>query len=424
MNNFAQMGIDNIQRVRFDKFEKDFSFIVNGEIYQTNSFVANILSPYISKNFEKGMKLSYHEIHSKYEGDFNRIIEYGEMKMINIKEEEKKYFENIMKELGNNKECFVFSQEFSEDISIENVVQRIKTKSELDINSTEEITFISSNFHDIYTKYPEEIFTLDIDIIERILSNVHLKLSKEEELFDIILQLYQKSKEYSTLFSYVIFINLSRESILKFKENFDINDINQLIWANICSRLEQDISDESIETYQKSHEEFLANRYVGERYEHIIQHLREECQGNVHTQNIVNITSSSTFFSCKAENVVEQNDSICFQSDNEVNSWIKFDFKARKVLLDHYTLKTYNSNANLCHLKNWILEVSNDGENYTEIDRHENCELLNGNLKTATFKVSCSTPQRFVRLKQIGPNRYGDNYLTINEIEFSGFLLE
>ena len=83
-----------------------------------------------------------------------------------------------------------------------------------------------------------------------------------------------------------------------------------------------------------------------------------------------------------------------------------------------------NWNANSGHLKSWILEVSNDGQNYIEIDRHENCDLLHGPLKTASFKVSCLTPQRFVRLTQIGSNWIGNYCLCLNQIEFSGVLYE
>ena len=62
--------------------------------------------------------------------------------------------------------------------------------------------------------------------------------------------------------------------------------------------------------------------------------------------------------------------------------------------------------------------------NFTEIDRRENCDLLNGKLKTATFEVSHSTSARFVRLRQTGVNWRGDNDLVLNQIEFSGFICE
>ena len=87
-------------------------------------------------------------------------------------------------------------------------------------------------------------------------------------------------------------------------------------------------------------------------------------------------------------------------------------------------MKTINYPEGNGHLKNWVLEVSDDDNNFTEIDRHENCDLLNGKLKTATFEVSHSTPARFVRLKQTGKNWRGDNFLVLNQIEFSGIICE
>ena len=58
MSEFTKIGIGNVQRIQFDKFEKAFSFIVNSKIYKTSSFVANILSPDISKMHEENMNAS------------------------------------------------------------------------------------------------------------------------------------------------------------------------------------------------------------------------------------------------------------------------------------------------------------------------------------------------------------------------------
>ena len=417
MIHIASNIFNDIERIDFHEFEKDFLFIVNGEIYQTNSFVANILSPNISKNYKEKVNTSYYEINTKHEGDFNKIIEYGEMKSINISKEERKYFIDILKQLGNRQECAQFYEELQEDISYENVINRILIKQELDIQFEEEISFISNNFDSFHTKYPESILTLDVNIIERIISNDEMKLNNEEELFDLILELYDKSKEYSILFSYVNFNNLSIESIKKFTNNFDINDINSHIWKNIRQRLEQDIS------HQKSHQDISTDTIEKTHQNHILKYLSEKFEGNVHTKNVVKITASSIGIG-QVENIVEEGDDKDFYTNNEPDSWIKFDFKERKVLLDRYTLKTVNWPEGSHHLKNWVLEVSDDDNNFTVIDRRENCDLLNGSLKTATFEVSHSTPARFVRLRQTGVNWFGGNRLVLTQIEFSGFICE
>ena len=424
MNEIAKIQPHNIERIPLDKFEKDFSFIVNGKRYKTNLFVANMLSPHISKMLEENINFSFYEINTKFEGDFNRIIEYGKMKAIPMNEKENIYFRNVLVQLGNKNEAIRFSKELQQDfISFENVIQRINTKKELEIDFDEEIAYISNNFHKFLTKLPQSILSLDVDIIERIISKDELKIHKEEELFNIILQLYTKSKEYSALFSYVIFMNLPNESIQNFIETFDINDINKSIWEKICSRLEQKISTKSKIAYQESRKDFFNKRYIYKRYEHIIEHLNKQYNGNVHMKDIVHITSSTIYSNWGVENVVEDNNKH-FGTKNEASSWIQFDFKKRRVLLDHYTLKTIDYPENANHLKSWILEVSNDGQHYNEIDHHENCDLLNGNLRTATFNVLCSTPQRFIRLKQTGENWKGNNTLKIANIDFSGILYE
>ena len=48
----------------FMNLKKDFLFIVNGEIYQTNSFVANIFK---SKNSKEKVNTSYYEINTKHQ---------------------------------------------------------------------------------------------------------------------------------------------------------------------------------------------------------------------------------------------------------------------------------------------------------------------------------------------------------------------
>ena len=43
------LSVDNIKNIPTDKYEPDFTFVVNGKIYSTPRFVADILSPKIRK---------------------------------------------------------------------------------------------------------------------------------------------------------------------------------------------------------------------------------------------------------------------------------------------------------------------------------------------------------------------------------------
>ena len=106
----------------FDRFEKEFSFIMNGKIYKTNSFVPNILTPYVSDVLEENMNIPFYQINTKYNGDFNEVIKYGEMEPIIINQNERHFFVNVIKQLGNNNEIFQYCQELEGNISYENII--------------------------------------------------------------------------------------------------------------------------------------------------------------------------------------------------------------------------------------------------------------------------------------------------------------
>ncbi|OHS99803.1 hypothetical protein TRFO_33674 [Tritrichomonas foetus] len=109
----------------------------------------------------------------------------------------------------------------------------------------------------------------------------------------------------------------------------------------------------------------------------------------------------------------------CWTSTNLPNSYIQFDFGVHQILITHYTIKTYPCGPNYSHMKNWVLEGYSNGQWY-EIDKREKNEDLNGKSKIATFACSHFSEYNVVRIRQIGPNHYGDNYLIITNIEFFG----
>ena len=83
------------------------------------------------------------------------------------------------------------------------------------------------------------------------------------------------------------------------------------------------------------------------------------------------------------------------------NSWISFDFKDRAIYLTKYSLKTVSWTRPL----QWVIEGSNNGSNWTELDRR-NAEDKGGNDSSFLF----------LELRQTGRN----NHLYFSKIEFFG----
>jgi hypothetical protein len=174
----------------------------------------------------------------------------------------------------------------------------------------------------------------------------------------------------------------------------------------------------------------------------IIAHLSRECGGNVHNRDCVAVTASKsrdTGPAHHARNVVDLKSGSMFDSDgldkhrdipHARNNWICYDFKNRRIIPTHYSIRSrydggvWASGSPSGHLKNWVVETSMGGENWTEIDHKENNSDLHANDVTRIYEVAASKVCRFVKLVNIGRNHCGASGLVICAWEIFGFLIE
>lgn len=77
---------------------------------------------------------------------------------------------------------------------------------------------------------------------------------------------------------------------------------------------------------------------------------------------------------------------------------------------------------NYSHMKSWVLEGSNDFEQWEIIDSNEDCEFLNDVNAMHSFEISDNSGDsfRFLRLRQTGENCRGKHFLKFKQIEFYG----
>jgi hypothetical protein len=92
------------------------------------------------------------------------------------------------------------------------------------------------------------------------------------------------------------------------------------------------------------------------------------------------------------------------------------------LYVTEYTLKSPNNKAGWNHLKSWVLEGSDDGENWDEIDRREANNDLNGRSKVKTFTCQQPAKVRKLRLRQIGKNHHNADDIQLSGVEFFGRL--
>lgn len=442
------LSLKNLIGIPFDKYEQDFTIIINGEEYKTSRIVADLLSPSIREMHLIDSTVNEFSIDIKnnstnYFSEFLNLVNFSPKK---LDSERIKQFSEFFYVLGNKKEYVKLRMSLFKPITTDNVIDqfsliyKISEKNDQknkkieyyneDENIESIISYISIHFYELEK---EKIKQLPTSIIEEILNRADLKIESEDNLLKLIIEMYEKDEQCSELFEKVDFNNVSENVLEKFIDIFNINDMNCSIWKSICIRLFPSKSQSTKNNLRykniKLCKEFKLEN--GHEFEGIMHYLSKKTNGNISDNGTIKITSNSIYSnSFKPENVVDyENNYNEFCSKNTSNAFLLFDFKDKSIQLTNYSIRSRESNKNGAHIRNWVVEVSNDEKHWKEVDQHSNDSTLNNSNITATFSVNNINNEfyQFIRLRQTGyswsgyPNR-NNYYFAISFIEFFGIL--
>ena len=67
------------------------------------------------------------------------------------------------------------------------------------------------------------------------------------------------------------------------------------------------------------------------------------------------------------KNLVDYQSSNYYHSLNNGNAFVCFDFKDKLIQISNYSIQSRNYDKNSIHLKNWVIEISENGQNWEEI---------------------------------------------------------
>jgi hypothetical protein len=301
-------------------------------------------------------------------------------------------------------------------------------------------------------------------MIYDILGRGSLRLDSEDSLYDIIRRGIETNREMFGLLEFVRFEYCSTAAMNDFLELLSEHsyEINASMWAGVRARLALPVSrilSGKVREFPPLVKKGKIRVEEGwQRHnmtveidvpDGIIAHLTRECGGNVHDRKVVEVTCGSfekeshcaslpwvvgySTAGCAAKNVADLETDSIFHSayrDNSEdiphtrNNWICYDFKERRIVPTHYTIRTYYEGPGWAHLKSWLVETSVDGKNWREVAREEDNRQLNGDRFTATFAVADGGECRFIRLVNIGRNHNGNDLFAISAWEIFGSLIE
>jgi hypothetical protein len=147
--------------------------------------------------------------------------------------------------------------------------------------------------------------------------------------------------------------------------------------------------------------------------------------GNVHDRGVVAITAHAPLdgrIEFAAKNIADLEANSYFVSANVSHMWVCYDFKTMKVILTDYSIRSaYHVSSQ--NVKSWVIEVSNDGGHWTEVDRRENRDELCAQNVVRTFALSKPSGGRCVRLRQTGPNNNNHLKTFLSGFELFGALM-
>lgn len=453
------LDIDSFKEISFDDYEKDFTFVVNKKKYHTPRIIADILSPKIRQYhlIDKTFNTFYIDIPSPDpKCDFSSILSLTTFEPKNFNQTELDYFRNVFFLLGNKKEFMKLTPKYEEDVSVENVFERIniienyaklrklnkknnkiKCKCEIDEIMVgndairQEIDFISSHFTEIDAS---RVKKLNPSIIEDIISNTKLQLENEDSLLRFVMDIYQNDHSVSYLFERINFLNVSQKVFQRFTALIDYDDISLYIWNSINERIanskiisEDNNNDNDVKAVvsRQENREISKPHSEGNEFNGIINYLTQETKSNIHENGTINVSTNSMSRSNHPKNLLNYNfnESCCYQSHGGCeNAWVKFDFKTNLVKINYYSIKSCEYGRNGCHLKSWVLETSEDGINWEIVDERSNNPTLNAKGRVGSFKLPHQTDYvRYVRIRQTG-EPWGGGNLWFRAIEFYGFI--
>lgn len=430
----------SILKVPIEKYDNDFTFIVNGQEFKTSRLQAELLSTKICQNHLIDPTLNKIIINTKVSGDFSKIL-----KLINFEEksfstEEIPFISEIFQILDIDSIKIINSTEEKER-DINTIFELINKHENYEIFYSdplkEDIDFISSHFYELNDEKIKNFCKLKTSTIEKIIGHSKLRLNTEDQLLNIINQLYKTDSANSFLYCFVDFLNVSVETISEFLRIFDINDITNETWESISTRLLQDIiknektcdkrkcyfnkeqqKPKSTKSTKNKEIQFDNNNSLNG----ILNFLKKQSNNNI--EDAIKITASSVGYGPLTNLLQYEDPTKYFYSIDEPNSWICIDFINRRIIPTHYTIRTRQGASD--HPKSWVIEGSNDNYTWEQIDSQTNCNETNGKGVVRTFIIQKELKNefRYLRMKETGPNWCNHNFLEFSAIEFHGTLID
>ena len=452
-----QYSNETLENIIKDQRSDKFNFIVNQKSFEVPLSFALGISPLITEEYVKDptfrefkITINISDINKKelsekeIQKDFSYFLQGQKIS--------REIFYQIGLQLKNKEMIKKYYQNQNQTQNKDNMLKKLKhiqESQDLFHNQMEKFEFLEEEFNYIAEhlgEMKEEVQQLNDDELLFILKNEKIQIENENLIWKIIheriikhcLRKNQKeqnnqiNRNHKSLFMGIIQASyLKNEYMREYIEMIDEEDIEresqilkkikQILLSNI-DNLQSERDEKEIKTGRVFYE---CEHKNGQNFRGIIDYLEEKYGKNIHSQGIITISASSSFHNTP-DKVIDYNWNDCWHSNSNPGNWLEVNFQHFQVKIKGYSLMTQGGSKNMVHLKNWILEGSNNRRTWIELDKQENNDDLNGSLKQHYYPVFKEKEKEFqyLRIRSIGFNHFNDHRLLIKNIEFFGTLIK
>jgi hypothetical protein len=400
---FITLTSKGLKNIQWSNYENDFTFEVGEKHYDCPSFVAEFISPRISKLRQTDNTIQSFQITTSDPTDnFAKVLSLGFGSSVCFAFHNSSFIQSICIELESREIYEEFMKNEEEPLTLDNIVSRLQSQEKLNCLKESDIEFAA--FH--FISLESSIFDLNCNLLSRLLKHQSLRLRNEDWLYETILSATKRNCEYSILFEDIRYEYLSKSSIESFIdficESFDTLTVS--IWQSLRNRIVCGFSPSpSFSSFSSPNPRYLDQDFPfgqDSPFDGIISFLIRSQSGNIDDQSLFCVKSSSVYSDRVTKNVIDFASSTYAQTSSEMNSWICYDFKDKRVQISHYSLRS-RSDYDGYHPMNWTIEGSKDSETWIELDRRDDCRDLVGLNRSSTFSTHESEFVRYIRLRRI-----------------------
>lgn len=421
MIEISSNGLSNIVN---DAGSCRFKFIVGSHIFHCNRYLADFISPAVSHLHSVDFSIDSFKIDGDFEeSDFSFVLSLIQNGSCPLEKYNLSKMFSISKQLGNTELMNQINSILHKyiEITTTNIIEELNFAESNGLDMKKLIKFAASNFSSICGSITDN---LSLNVLEQILSSSSLTLTDEGSLLSFICQqIYSRGDDFRPLLSYVELSQLEKDELKDFLKLFQTEDIDAMIWHNVCHCLLSKPSHAISERYAPTYKLFRSDE--DNLFDGIINHLNNECNGNA-AHSIIKVSTTGTF-SGSLMNLFEYDDftnSSSWTMENNRNGYFEIDFCQFKVQITDYSMATVTNNFLDDNIfpKSWEIMGSNDRLNWESLDLRKNDHTLHGHHRKQIFRCKniSNESYKFIRLYQRGGNHYSDDdyriYITAFEL--------